>query len=430
MRYRLAIVVAVQVAVTTTGYSCLRDDTNCQCGNWLVVAHDRYNYMISASNQTQCIGVNKLPVVLQTERDTSGHTQELLKSEFYLGASRAEETVNGLYPIITCERAAVGQVRERRGGRRQPEARSLESCLLLAAAAAGSFRYRSDRTSGVLRHHAPGAPRSPRSSHVLPCSDLVLASHSCARCSWSLFHSARFTTACKQNIYHLGYPLVDDWPIMNAVKYSVVSGVTLTSRTMAISITNTNRTGVLALVCRRWLQGGADPKGFPSPGEVCVRQYCSGADLDRGGRGVVAPARQVEPALCRRPSRRAGPGLASLTGWHFLWHDRQPLASPPAQGPRDSGRENEYSPKKHEAERRAEIFGRFLRKCVLVSPVSLSRFLTLDAQVHSPLNVEVLKADEGKLGSTEQRRNASAKEMVDPRENPLTCGIVRHDFCV
>ncbi|KAJ8891981.1 hypothetical protein PR048_004546, partial [Dryococelus australis] len=46
----------------------------------------------------------------------------------------------------------------------------------------------------------------------------------------------------------LGSPLVDDWAIMNAVKYRVVSGEAWTSRTIVISNTDTNRTGVNAVV--------------------------------------------------------------------------------------------------------------------------------------------------------------------------------------
>ncbi|KAJ8865951.1 hypothetical protein PR048_033474 [Dryococelus australis] len=46
----------------------------------------------------------------------------------------------------------------------------------------------------------------------------------------------------------LGSQLVDDRPIMNAVKYRVVSRVVWTNRTMVSSNTDTNRTGVLAVV--------------------------------------------------------------------------------------------------------------------------------------------------------------------------------------
>ncbi|KAJ8877671.1 hypothetical protein PR048_022126 [Dryococelus australis] len=49
-------------------------------------------------------------------------------------------------------------------------------------------------------------------------------------------------------LHLLGSPLVDDWLIINAVKYRLVSGVVWTNRTMASSNTDTNRTGVLAVV--------------------------------------------------------------------------------------------------------------------------------------------------------------------------------------
>ncbi|KAJ8872262.1 hypothetical protein PR048_025864 [Dryococelus australis] len=48
--------------------------------------------------------------------------------------------------------------------------------------------------------------------------------------------------------YQLGSPLVDDRPIMSAVNYKVVSGVVWTNRTMVSSNTDTNITGVLAVV--------------------------------------------------------------------------------------------------------------------------------------------------------------------------------------
>ncbi|KAJ8890387.1 hypothetical protein PR048_009895 [Dryococelus australis] len=45
-----------------------------------------------------------------------------------------------------------------------------------------------------------------------------------------------------------GSPLVDDRPIMNAVKHRIVPGVVLTNRTMMSSNIDTNRTGALAVV--------------------------------------------------------------------------------------------------------------------------------------------------------------------------------------
>ncbi|KAJ8869033.1 hypothetical protein PR048_030584 [Dryococelus australis] len=47
--------------------------------------------------------------------------------------------------------------------------------------------------------------------------------------------------------FTLGSPVVDDRPIINAVKYRIVSGVVWTKRTMVSSNTDTNRTGVLAV---------------------------------------------------------------------------------------------------------------------------------------------------------------------------------------
>ncbi|KAJ8866546.1 hypothetical protein PR048_032405 [Dryococelus australis] len=49
-------------------------------------------------------------------------------------------------------------------------------------------------------------------------------------------------------LFTLGSPLVDDRPIINAVRYRIVSGVAWTNRTMVSSNTDTNRTGVLAVV--------------------------------------------------------------------------------------------------------------------------------------------------------------------------------------
>ncbi|KAJ8869246.1 hypothetical protein PR048_030818 [Dryococelus australis] len=72
--------------------------------------------------------------------------------------------------------------------------------------------------------------------------------------------------------YQLGSPLVDDLPIMNAVKYMVVSGVVWTNRTMMSPNTATNRTGVHAVYSltfpssRRFaLIGSLDPDVMSRP---------------------------------------------------------------------------------------------------------------------------------------------------------------------
>ncbi|KAJ8891730.1 hypothetical protein PR048_004265 [Dryococelus australis] len=69
--------------------------------------------------------------------------------------------------------------------------------------------------------------------------------------------------------------------------------------------------------------------------------------------------------------------------------------------------------------------------CVFVSPVLLPRFLTLDAQVHTRLNIGVLKADEGETEMRmEQRRNGlvvgGGGQEITEKTHP-TSGIVHHD---
>ncbi|KAJ8869290.1 hypothetical protein PR048_030863 [Dryococelus australis] len=59
----------------------------------------------------------------------------------------------------------------------------------------------------------------------------------------------------------LGSTLVDDRPVMNAVKYRVLSSVVWTNRTMVSSNTDTNRTGVLAVVDIEWSSVGMQGQG-------------------------------------------------------------------------------------------------------------------------------------------------------------------------
>ncbi|KAJ8874295.1 hypothetical protein PR048_025141 [Dryococelus australis] len=68
--------------------------------------------------------------------------------------------------------------------------------------------------------------------------------------SYQILHSKQIRPhkADSRKSEHLRSPLVDDRPIMNAVKYKVVSGVVWTNRKMVSSNTDTNRTGVLAVV--------------------------------------------------------------------------------------------------------------------------------------------------------------------------------------
>ncbi|KAJ8873315.1 hypothetical protein PR048_026949 [Dryococelus australis] len=84
----------------------------------------------------------------------------------------------------------------------------------------------------------------------------------------------RFTLIGSQDLdYQLGSPLVDDRRIMNVVKYRVVSGLVWTNRTMVSSITDTNKTGILAVVDIAMQSGiqssdarRANPQDNTSPG--------------------------------------------------------------------------------------------------------------------------------------------------------------------
>ncbi|KAJ8870251.1 hypothetical protein PR048_029272 [Dryococelus australis] len=82
--------------------------------------------------------------------------------------------------------------------------------------------------------------------------------------TWGSPHPRVVTIKMKLACVHppsraLGSPLIDDRPIMNAVKYRVVSGVVWTNRTMVSSHTVTNRTGVLAIANRVRFSAGPLP---------------------------------------------------------------------------------------------------------------------------------------------------------------------------
>ncbi|KAJ8872132.1 hypothetical protein PR048_025734 [Dryococelus australis] len=67
--------------------------------------------------------------------------------------------------------------------------------------------------------------------------------------------------------------------------------------------------------------------------------------------------------------------------------------------------------------------------CLRLPPVSLSCFCDwnkcVSEEFRGALNIEVLRADEGENAAA---RNARAEETGDPRENPPTSGLVRHDY--
>ncbi|KAJ8865767.1 hypothetical protein PR048_033289 [Dryococelus australis] len=200
--------------------------------------------------------------------------------------------------------------------------------------------------------------------------------------------STRRRKWCRRLQYQLDYPLVDDRPIMNAVKYRVVYGVVWTNRTMVSSNTHTNRTGVLAVVdIDGWLR-------------VQLNSLC-----DRGGAVVNFRTRIVEdlgsnPGLAIVISVFPGfPKLLQVKDGMVgsLYYRLRFIPSPSLLSSAicsvDSTVDEElslsYLPSLTTETLHDLRVGAMRRQaCVLVSPVSLPRFLTLDAQLHNTLNTK------------------------------------------
>ncbi|KAJ8869182.1 hypothetical protein PR048_030752 [Dryococelus australis] len=98
-----------------------------------------------------------------------------------------------------------------------------------------------------------------------------------------------------KDTFHLGSPLVDDRPIMNAVKYRVVSGVVWTNRTMVCKDTEDNE-----------------------PAERCVLSKVTNKSEDCGLRALIdSPAapiladQQARPVDVRRGARQTTPSPPS-----------------------------------------------------------------------------------------------------------------------
>ncbi|KAJ8867378.1 hypothetical protein PR048_031179 [Dryococelus australis] len=127
----------------------------------------------------------------------------------------------------------------------------------------------------------------------------------------------------------LGSPLVDDQPIMNAVKYRIVSGVVWTNRTMVSSNTDTNRTGVFAVRSevsmeqRRNARSGetGDPRGNPPTSEFCMPtrpgrlraisilariQVANPLLPGVSGTGMMGRGKRDTPEKTRRPAASSG----------------------------------------------------------------------------------------------------------------------------
>ncbi|KAJ8894186.1 hypothetical protein PR048_006796 [Dryococelus australis] len=83
-------------------------------------------------------------------------------------------------------------------------------------------------------------------------------------------HCTQQKSASKGVAHVLGSPLVDDRPVMNAVKCRVVPGVVWTNRTMVRNNTDTNITGVLAVVDIDWHMEKQQPT------KRCSAAMCNG----------------------------------------------------------------------------------------------------------------------------------------------------------
>ncbi|KAJ8894431.1 hypothetical protein PR048_007085 [Dryococelus australis] len=92
--------------------------------------------------------------------------------------------------------------------------------------------------SGILRICRPFIP-ALRHSHLASPSSALKTSMASLKAHAPTGISDYFAAARAR--YKLGSPLVDDRPIMNAVKYRIVSGMVWNNRTMVSSNTDTSR---------------------------------------------------------------------------------------------------------------------------------------------------------------------------------------------
>ncbi|KAJ8866083.1 hypothetical protein PR048_033607 [Dryococelus australis] len=194
--------------------------------------------------------------------------------------------------------------------------------------------------------------------------------------------------------FSIGY----DRPIMNAVKYKVVSGVVWTNRTMVSSNTDTNRTGVLAVV-------DIDSSGINPP-----RCYRAGNDVTR--------------AVTRK-----WPGLnpTRVNGYARLHHRGSKL------DPRLDLRSTQktVAPFVFTAGLEIEIEVHFEPPISAVrnlDPRSAAIVDKCSFKIRQQIELRSIRADEGGIRlvwSIAGMRGAD--ETRSTRENPATSGIVRHD---
>ncbi|KAJ8866102.1 hypothetical protein PR048_033626 [Dryococelus australis] len=115
---------------------------------------------------------------------------------------------------------------------------------MLKAAQISSYSHTQDKQ--FVKRKIKSKAKTIQYSHILKCA---FSKYKTRRENYKTAIYSLMTKNYKTvGQYHLGSPLVDDRPIMNAVKYRVVSGVVWANRMMVSSITDANRTGVLAVV--------------------------------------------------------------------------------------------------------------------------------------------------------------------------------------
>ncbi|KAJ8893490.1 hypothetical protein PR048_006088 [Dryococelus australis] len=101
----------------------------------------------------------------------------------------------------------------------------------------------------------------------------------------------------------LGSPLVDDRPIMNAVKYRTVFGVVWNNRTMVSSNTDTNRTAAAACSGGETAALREAPIAIINLAHVYHMQMSSGSDFEAI---YASNIKSVSPALSSAPLLRSG----------------------------------------------------------------------------------------------------------------------------
>ncbi|KAJ8868490.1 hypothetical protein PR048_030018 [Dryococelus australis] len=198
-------------------------------------------------------GLNNRHASLIAVAQTYCEEVELSLERFYTNSARQAEC-DRYYDWKPGER---GLCRRDTAPARRPE---MAACLYVPWFARSPFviggekKYGDDlagsRTDGLTSHSMPKLSQNHCPEKSYDETDIKRQSSDSRKTSYDRMKRCRerkINIKASERV-NLGSPLVDDRPIMNAVKYRVVSGVVWTNRTMVSSNTDTNRTGVLAVV--------------------------------------------------------------------------------------------------------------------------------------------------------------------------------------